>query len=135
MKQFRKLCQGQVRVRVQGDQIGRFLTVLIARGILYENAAYEGAEFFLTLAARHYRKASVCAKKTNVRLRIVSKKGWPFFCFRHRRRKWTVLFVLPMMLAIIWVVKTFFVQFFCVFLPPLLNIFCFCQVHTISVLY
>src|SRR5574341_678648 len=29
----------------------------------------------------------------------------------------------------------FFVQFFCVFLPPLLNIFCFCQVHTISVLY
>src|SRR5574341_961746 len=31
--------------------------------------------------------------------------------------------------------KIFFVQFFCVFLPPLLNIFCFCQVHTISVLY
>ena len=25
--------------------------------------------------------------------------------------------------------------FFYVFLPPLLNIFCFCQVHTISVLY
>ena len=101
MKQFRKICQGQVRVRVQGGQIGRFLTVLIARGILYENAAYEGAEFFLTLAARHYRQASVCAKKTNVRLRIVSKKGWPFFCFRHRRRKWTVLFVLPMMLAVL----------------------------------
>src|SRR5574341_1184543 len=31
--------------------------------------------------------------------------------------------------------KLFFVQFFCVFLPPLLNIFCFCYVHTISVLY
>ena len=25
-----------------------------------------------------------------------------------------------------WNVKIFFVQFFCVFLPPLLNIFCFC---------
>src|SRR5574340_867340 len=36
---------------------------------------------------------------------------------------------------IIWVMKIFFVQFFCVFLLPLLNIFCFCQVHTISVLY
>src|SRR5574341_472599 len=35
----------------------------------------------------------------------------------------------------IWVVKIFFVQFFHVFLPPLLNIFCFCLVHTISVLY
>ena len=31
--------------------------------------------------------------------------------------------------------KIFFVQFFCVFLPSLLNIFCFCSVHTISVLY
>ena len=31
--------------------------------------------------------------------------------------------------------KIFFIQFFCLFLPPLLNIFCFCSVHTISVLY
>jgi len=31
--------------------------------------------------------------------------------------------------------KIFFVQFFCVFLPPLLNIFCFFWVPTISVLY
>ena len=31
--------------------------------------------------------------------------------------------------------RCFFVQFFCVFLPPVLNIFCFCQVPTISVLY
>src|SRR5574337_37329 len=31
--------------------------------------------------------------------------------------------------------KIFFVQFFCVFLPPLLSIFCFCWVHKISVLY
>ena len=30
---------------------------------------------------------------------------------------------------------SFFIQFLCVFLPPLLNIFCFCYVHTISVLY
>ena len=31
--------------------------------------------------------------------------------------------------------KIFLVQLFCVFLPPLLNSFCFCYVHTISVLY
>ena len=29
-------------------------------------------------------------------------------------------------ITIIWVMKIFFVQFFHVFLPPLLNIFCFC---------
>ena len=37
-------------------------------------------------------------------------------------------------IVIIWVMKILFVQFLGVFLPPLLNIFCFCWVHTISVL-
>ena len=36
-------------------------------------------------------------------------------------------------LSCLW--RSVFVQFFCVLLPPLLNIFCFCQVHTISVFY
>ena len=36
---------------------------------------------------------------------------------------------------VIWVDKTTFVQFFSVFLPPLLNLFCFCLVLTISFLY
>ena len=29
-------------------------------------------------------------------------------------------------IVIFWIVKILFVRFFCVFLPPLLNIFCFC---------
>ena len=37
-------------------------------------------------------------------------------------------------IVVIQVIKTFFVQFFRVFLPPLLNILFF-QVHTISVLH
>ena len=35
-------------------------------------------------------------------------------------------------IMIIWVMKTFFVQFFCVFLPPLLNIFCFRSIPFLS---
>ena len=27
---------------------------------------------------------------------------------------------------VVWIIKIFFVQFFCVFLPSLLNVFCFC---------
>ena len=38
-------------------------------------------------------------------------------------------------MVIIWVTKIFFVQLFCVLLPPLFNIFYFCKVPTISVLY
>ena len=38
-------------------------------------------------------------------------------------------------IVVIWIMKMFFVYLFCVFLPSLLNIFCVCYVHTISVLY
>ena len=31
-----------------------------------------------------------------------------------------------------WVMKIFFVEFFCVFLQPILNIICYCYVHTVS---
>ena len=40
--------------------------------------------------------------------------------------------ITPLRLSGSW--RSFFV-FFCVFLPPLINIFCFCQVHPFSVLY
>ena len=33
---------------------------------------------------------------------------------------------------VIQVIKTFFVQYFCVFLPPLLNLFCFCSVSSVA---
>ena len=29
--------------------------------------------------------------------------------------------------------RSFFAHFFCLFLPPLLNLFCFCWIHTVSV--
>ena len=48
-------------------------------------------------------------------------------------RMW--LWVSDHTIVVIWIMKIFFVQLFSVFLPPLLNIFCFCQVHTISVFY
>ena len=33
---------------------------------------------------------------------------------------------------VIWFIKSFFVYFFCVFLPPHLNLFCFCYVFNVS---
>ena len=33
---------------------------------------------------------------------------------------------------VIQVIKTFFVQYFCVFLPPHLNLFCFCLVSSVA---
>ena len=73
MKISRK-ARGWVQIRVSGIQQGRFLSVLLARGILYENAAYEEGILYLEMPSRQFREAVLCAKKTGVRLRIVSKR-------------------------------------------------------------
>ena len=93
-----KKMRGWVKIRVSGIQQARFLSVLLARGILYENAAYEEGILYLDMPAHQFKVAVLCAKKTGVRLRIVSKRGLPFLFFRYRRKKWTLLFVLPMMM-------------------------------------
>ena len=51
----------------------------------------------------------------------------------HSRMSGSRWVITPSWLSGSW--SSFFLQAFCVFLPPLLNIFCFCYVHTISVLY
>ena len=52
------------------------------------------------------------------------------FCNWTRKTFISALLTMPMSLTVwitvIWVVKIFFVYLFCVFLPSLLNIFCFC---------
>jgi len=50
--------------------------------------------------------------------------------FRLSGPRWVIT---PLWLSGSW--RSFFVQFLCVFLPLILNIFCFCYVHTISILY
>ena len=51
----------------------------------------------------------------------------------HSRMSGSRWVITPLWLSGSW--RSFFVQLFCVFFPPLLNIFCFSYFHTISVLY
>ena len=95
-----KKIKGTICVRVSGTQTGRFLSVLAARGILYENVIYRESNILLDMPAGRFREAVICAKKTGVRLRILSKRGLPFWLFRQRRKKWTALLVLPMIVLV-----------------------------------
>ena len=95
-----KKIKGTICVRVSGMQTGRFLSVLAARGILYENVIYRESNILLDMPAGRFREAVICAKKTGVRLRILSKRGLPFWLFRQRRKKWTALLVLPMIVLV-----------------------------------
>ncbi len=96
----KEFMRSSVRIKAQGTQLSRFLALLLARNILYQNAEYQGDSLFLDLPAKQYRQAVSCAKKAGVRIRIDTRKGAAFFFFRHRRRKWLLLLILPLLIAI-----------------------------------
>ncbi|MCI8633130.1 MAG: sporulation protein YqfD [Lachnospiraceae bacterium] len=96
----KEFVQNSVRIKAQGTQLSRFLALLLARNILYQNAKYQGDSLFLDLPAKQYRQAVSCAKKAGVRIRIEKRRGAAFFFFRHRRRKWLLLLILPLVIAI-----------------------------------
>ena len=60
---------------------------------------------------------------------MLPKANWT----SHSRMSGSGWMITPSWLSGSW--SYFFVQFFRIFFPTLLNIFCFCQVYTISVLY
>ena len=95
-----KMIKGNVQVRAKGKQVGIFLSILAARGVLYENVIYEEDGILMEMPARKFKDAIICCKKTGMRLRILSKNGMPFFLFRQRRKKWTMLMILPIILSI-----------------------------------
>ena len=95
-----KTLVSRVEVEVTGTQLTRFLSLLLNREIFYEKAGYQGTALRLTIPAKQYRLAAACAKKAGVRMRIKKKKGAAFFLFRHRRRKWALFLLLPVLIAL-----------------------------------
>ena len=78
---------GYVKLRLHGYSPERFLNLCNARkleiwGILCKNGDYE---FYMTVPG--YRKVRPLVRKSRVRLRVLERRGLPFFLYRHRKRK------------------------------------------------
>ena len=78
----------------------------------YVEAANRGHEYLEGEKIQHFwhEHCSFCWEKA------LTDKSCTFYCTEDMYYS----------IMIIWIMKIFFVQFFWVFLPPLLNIFCFC---------
>ena len=78
---------GYVKLRLHGYSPERFLNLCNARkleiwGILCKNGDYE---FYMTVPG--YRKVRPLVRKSRVRLRVLERRGLPFFLYRNRKRK------------------------------------------------
>ena len=79
--------KGYIKVKITGHSLERFLNLCsFHRIVIWELTAVEdGCE--LCLYAADFKRMKPLLKKTETRIKILQKRGVPFFLFRNRKRK------------------------------------------------
>ena len=89
MRHFWQWLCGYICVCVKGRQVNRFLNLCSRNGIhLWRIRYYMEHEIHANLKFRDLYDLKPYLRKTKTKLKIISKKGFPFWCYRHPRLKW-----------------------------------------------
>lgn len=96
-----KLLFGYVRIEVEGYYVERFINICTNRKILIWNLKREkGVKLYLNIGIKDFKKLSDIGRKTNCKIKILRKRGIPFFLNRYKKRKIFALFLIIILCAI-----------------------------------
>lgn len=89
MRHFYRWICGYICVCLKGRQIFRFLNLCSKNGIHLWRINYDfNQSIRANLRLRDFYDLKPYLRKTKTRLKIISKKGFPFWCYRHPKTKW-----------------------------------------------
>lgn len=101
------LFKGYLRCEVSGYAMERFMNLCNHKGIHLWNVEQNSSSCMMNISIEDFRRIKPILKKTGTRIKIIEKKGLPFFMFRNRKRKW--LFIGLFMFAVLIKVLTLFI--------------------------
>lgn len=79
---------GYVRIEVEGYFIERFINICTNENILIWNLKREkNVRLYLNIGIPDFKKISKAARKTKCKVKIMEKRGIPFFLNKYRKRK------------------------------------------------
>ena len=91
MRHFWQWLCGYICIGVRGRQVGRFLNLCSRNGIQLWKITYDvGHSLRVNLRLRDFYDLKPYLRKTKTKIKILSKKGFPFWCHRHPRLKWFI---------------------------------------------
>ncbi len=79
--------RGYLIISVSGFSVERFINLAMNRDILLMDIKYNKSTVTMKVSIKGFKLLKPIAKKTKCRIKIVEKKGVPFFIFRYRKRK------------------------------------------------
>jgi len=95
MRHFWLWLRGYVQVRLSGRQVNRFLNLCSRNGISLWRISYDLERMVRAhVRLRDFYYLKPYLKKTKTHLRIINRKGFPFWCHKHPRLKWMLLVML-----------------------------------------
>ncbi len=98
---------GYLKISVEGYYIERFINICKNKNITIWNLK-RNKNILLTFNIRikEFREMCKIAKKTNCKVKIISKNGLPFLLHRYKKRK-IFIFLLLIMICFIWISSMF----------------------------
>lgn len=101
IKLLLRLLLGYVRIEVEGYYVERFINICTTKKILIWNLRREkGVKLYLNIGIKDFKKLSEIARKTNCKVKILKKRGIPFFLNRYKKRKIFALFLIIILFVI-----------------------------------
>lgn len=82
-----KYLKGYVRIRLKGGSPERFLNLCSNNNILIWQIIRVDDEYEMYLSLKAFKELKNIIRKTNVKIKVIEKKGFPFFLHKYRKRK------------------------------------------------
>lgn len=78
---------GYLRIRVEGYSPERFLNLCCYHGIFLWNLRPAKGAYEMNIRVRDFRRLRPMVRKSRAKVRIIQKRGVPFFIHKYRGRK------------------------------------------------
>lgn len=89
------LLLGYVRIEIEGYYVERFINICTNKKILIWNLKREkGVKLYLNIGINDFKRLSTIAKKTKCKIKILKKRGIPFFLSKYKKRKIFAIFLI-----------------------------------------
>ena len=98
-KIFVKYILGYINIKVEGYFVEKFINKCINAHIFFWNIKREKSTIaYMNVGVKDFKKLCKISKETKCKVKIIDKKGIPFFLHRYRKRK--ILFTLIILISI-----------------------------------